>query len=127
MELLIELALQFFGELLFQGLVELGWRGLTSPFERKSTLHPVFVFFTYLILGAISGAVAVWLLPDPMISSPNGRLIHLAVSPILLGFAFELLGRRREKKGRDRLLIDRFSYGFIFAFTFALIRYVFTN
>ncbi len=126
MEILLEFALQLFGEILVQGLLELGWRGVASPFSSESKLHPAFVICVYFLVGALSGAMAVWLVPAALIPSPAVRLANLVISPIVLGFAFELLGRRRVHAGKEALIVDNFSYGFTFALTFGLVRFFFT-
>ncbi len=126
MEILLEFVLQLVGEIMVEGLIELGWRGIASPFRAESKLHPALVIFTYFLVGALSGAIAVWLLPAALIPSPAVRMANLVISPIVLGLAFELLGRRRSQAGRRRLIVDNFSYGFTFALTFGLVRFIFT-
>ena len=127
MEILLELVIQLVGEIVLQGLFELGWRGLASPFRAKTTFHPLLALAIYFVLGIASGFIAVWLVPNALIPSPAVRLANLVVSPIVLGFAFELLGRKRDGSGKYRSVFDRFSYGFTFALTFGLVRYVFAG
>jgi hypothetical protein len=58
-----------------------------------------------------------------LFESPLLQIVNLAVTPILLGFAFEGLGRWRSQHEKPRYAVDRFSYGFVFALVMGLVRY----
>lgn len=76
-------------------------------------------------MGAISGAISVWVFPMHLLASPVMQILNLAVAPIVLGFIFEALGRWRSNHDKPRYLVDRFSFGFTFALTMVLVRYFF--
>jgi hypothetical protein len=126
MEIILEILFQVFGEFILQAIFELLWRGLALPFRRSSFAHPALVLFLYVLIGSVSGFVSVFLLPDALIAAPAIRIVNLILTPVALGFAFELLGRRRDKAGKERFALDRFSYGFTFAFVFGIVRYSLT-
>ena len=76
-------------------------------------------------MGAIAGGISIWLLPMHLVKLPVLQLVNLAVTPILLGFIFEALGRWKANHERPRYAVDRFSYGFTFALAMGLVRYAF--
>ena len=127
MEFLLELLLEFIVEVLVQGAFELGFRGLAEPFRNKRQVGVAWTLFSYALLGAVGGAFSVWLFPMHVLKHPAAQYVNLALTPIALGLAFEWLGRRREAKGKRKMLLDRFSYGFVIALTMGLIRFYFAK
>ena len=125
MEIIIELLLQFLGELVMQATFELGFHGLVEPFRKKRPVNVLLALFGYVLLGAISGSISIWVLPNHLIANPLVQYVNLAITPIALGFTFRWLGNRRQAKGKQKRLLDRFSYGFVFALTMGLIRFIF--
>ena len=127
MEFLLELVIQVFGEFLVQLVFELGFRGLAEPFRTDRPTNVVLAVFGYIGMGLVAGLISLWIVPEHVIDSETLRYINIVATPILMGFLFELLGRRRQKRGKEKLLLDRFSYGFSFALTMGLIRLIFAS
>ena len=127
MEFLLELLLQFVGEFLGQLIFELGFRGLVEPFRTDRPTNAILAVIGYMCMGLIGGMISLWIVPNHVIALTVLRYFNVAATPILLGFVFELLGRRREKGGERKWLLDRFSYGFSFALTMSLVRLVFAS
>lgn len=127
MEFLLEFLLEFVVEVLVQGAFELGFRGLAEPFRKERQVSTAWALFSYVLLGAVGGAISVWLFPMHVLKHPLAQYVNLIITPIALGLAFEWLGHRRESKGKQKMLLDRFSYGFVFALTMGLIRFVFAG
>ena len=126
MEILFELILQVFSEALIQGVFELGGRGIVAAVKKDgSPIDRKLAIFGYLVMGAIAGGISIWVLPMQLLNSPLLQILNLAITPILLGFLFELLGRWKTKNEKTRYFVDRFSYGFTFAITMGLVRYAF--
>ena len=126
-EMLVELVLEFILEMIVQGGFELGFRGLAEPFRTDRRPNMWLGLLAYVFMGAVSGIISIWLIPMQWIKHPILPYANLALTPIALGFAFEWLGRRREAKGKQKMLLDRFSYGFVFALTMGLIRFWFAK
>jgi hypothetical protein len=121
-ELFVRLALEIF----VQGIFELGGRSLVSLFRRDGeTVKPLLAIFGYIAMGAIAGGISIWLIPMHLLKLPALQILNLAITPILLGFIFDALGRCKTNHDKPRHAVDRFSYGFIFALTMGLIRYFF--
>jgi hypothetical protein len=126
-EILLEFVIQFFGELLVQLIFELGFHGLAEPFRSVRKTNLVFAVVCYVCAGLASGAISLLIVPKHLIDSETLRYINLIATPIMLGIFFEVLGHLRQKRGEDKLPLDRFSCGFAFAISMGLIRMVFAN
>jgi len=131
LEFLLEFLLEIGGEVILEAVVELGIYGLadpfrkTEPFQKEWRVNPGWAIFGFVLMGLLGGALSVWMLPMNLLKNPLAQYINLAVTPILLGLLFEWLGRRRERQGKRKMLLDRFSYGFVFALTMGLVRFYF--
>lgn len=55
------------------------------------------------------------------------RLANLVFTPIVVGLLMAALGAWRAWHGQIILRIDRFSYGFLFALSLALVRFGFAH
>ena len=127
MELLFDLLFSFAGEFLVQFLFELGFRALVEPFRGDRPTNVLLALLGYVLLGLLGGAISLLLVPQHLIDPVALRYANLAITPIMLGLAFEWMGKRREQKGKQKRLLDRFSYGFAFALTMGLIRLAFAK
>ena len=126
MEIIFELLAQLVLEIFVQGIFELGGRGIVSSFRKDS--EPVnwwLAICGYILMGAIAGGISIWLFPMHLLAMPVMQIISLAITPIVLGFMFEFMGRWKTSHAKARYAVDRFSYGFTFALTMGLIRYFF--
>ncbi len=125
---MIELVLEFIGEFLLQAcaevLINLGFHSLAEPFRRPP--NPWLAAFGYAIFGAVFGGLSLLVFPDNLVPG-TWRLVNLIVTPIAVGGVMMLMGAWRARRGEPVLGIDRFAYGYIFAFTLALIRFQFAN
>lgn len=126
MEFILELIAQIVLEVAVQGIFELGGRGIVSIFRRDGdTVKPWLAIFGYIAMGAIAGGISIWLIPMHLLKSPALQILNLAITPILLGFIFDALGRWKTNHDKPRHAVDRFSYGFMFALMMGLIRHFF--
>ena len=57
------------------------------------------------------------------------RLIdrNMLVTPVAAGWLMSALGAWRERRGQDRIRIDRFAYGYLFALGLGLVRFFFAG
>jgi hypothetical protein len=131
MEIIVELLLallQVLGELVLQivleALAELGLHSLREPFRRPQPLHPVLASIGYGILGAGAGALSLWLLPSLFITAEWLRIANLLITPVAAGGVMGIFGAWRRRRNQELIRLDRFSYGFLFAFAMALVRLV---
>lgn len=131
MEVILEIFLQVFGEFLIQlfaeALFDLGFASVGEALKRPLAGRPFLAGFGYVILGAVAGALSVWVVPHSLISSPALRAANVFLTPLMVGLCMVGIGQWRVRRGRDKSLLNRFSHGFIFAFAFAVVRYHWTS
>jgi len=108
-------------EMLVQLLFEIGFHGISEPFKRKPSVF--FALVGYAMLGAISGGISVLVFGDLIIKSIEARYINLIVTPVIAGFVMSALGRFKKKRGREVIRLDKWQFGFVFAFFMALVRF----
>ncbi|MFT3799754.1 MAG: hypothetical protein QM766_00910 [Burkholderiaceae bacterium] len=125
LELLIQVVGEFLVQVIGQALLELGLHSLVEPFHRPS--NPWLAAIGYALFGAIFGSLSLLVFPIYLVSSTPMRIANLFVTPLAVGGVMAAMGRWRARRGDQRFRIDRFSYGFLFAFSFALVRFEFAK
>ncbi len=126
---MIEFLFEIFGEILIQVVAQvLAEAGLhTLDDWRNYKANPWLAGLGYALLGAIAGAITVWLLPHYMVHNEVLRKLNLLVAPLAAGGMMALLGAWRAKRGDPVLRIDRFAFGYVFALALALVRFMFAQ
>jgi hypothetical protein len=126
MEFVFEIIFQFLGELFLQilveCLVELGFRYLEDSVSKPR--NPVLSTVGFLIWGALAGGLSLLIFPASLIANVQYRTINLVITPLVAGGVMMLIGRAREKRGAHLVGLDRFGYAFVFAFSMAVVRFV---
>ncbi len=120
-EILGEFVLQFLGEV----LLEVGLQALVAPFRKESSAW--LAALGYAVFGAVLGGLSLLVFPHYLVAAKSLRVANVALSPIAAGLGMAALGAWREKRGQVVLRIDRFSYGYVFALAFGLIRFWFAG
>ncbi len=128
MGIIFEIILGVLGEILLQGvsqvLFELGFYSLVDTLQRKKKRNPFITSIGYFLWGGILGGLSLFVFPDSLITAPEYRVINLAVVPLAAGYAMAKIGVWRRKKGQDLLRLDTFAYGALFAFSTAVVRFI---
>ena len=124
MEALIELIGEFLLQAILEALFELGFHAVAEPFRKPP--NPWLAALGYVIFGATFGAISLAIFPDHL-TPMSWRIINLIFTPIAVGGCMALLGSWRAKRGDPVLRIDRFSYGYLFALSLALVRFSFAT
>lgn len=123
---LLQLVAEFVLQVLVEALAELGLRSLGEPFRRKPT-HPVLAAVGYALLGGVMGGVSLWLMPGHFIEVEWLRMLNLFVTPLAAGAVMAGIGAWRRRNEQTPILLDRFGYGFIFAFAMSAVRFAWGN
>jgi hypothetical protein len=126
---MLDLILQIIGEFLIQIigeiLVELGFHSLAEPF--RTPPNPWLAVIGYGVFGAIAGGLSLIFFPTYLTSTKAWRIANLVITPIAVGLCMAALGAWRTKRGQLVFRIDRFSYGYLFALSLAVIRFNFAK
>lgn len=120
---------EILGEILLQvvleALVELGLHSLAAPFRKRP--NPWFAAIGYALLGACCGGLSLWLIPDHLVETEHVRILNLVVTPIAVGLLMSLIGIWRAHRGQPLLRLDRFAFGYLFALSLALVRFLYAT
>lgn len=131
MEFFFEVILQFLFEFLLQLLMEVfteaGFQSLSEVFKDRQVRNPWAAAFGYFLLGAALGGLSLLIFHKTMIRKPEIRMANLLITPFLMGLVMVLIGKLRRKKGYTLVRLDRFGYGFLFAFGMALVRFLYAT
>lgn len=146
-EAILQVLFELFGEVLLQLFLELlaemglqafhGHRAkrrdarrsaLNEPvFGAGAAPHPLAAALGYALLGAGAGLLSLFVMPQLMIQGHLARLANLLFTPILAGLMMALIGVWRARRGDNVLRLDKFLYGFLFAFALAAVRFQFAG
>lgn len=128
MEFFIELIFEFFGELLlqivFEALAEAGLHIVRKPDPQRAPVAAWKLVVGYTLLGLVVGAISLWIFPYAMAHTHLARVTNLLLAPVASGLAMALIGAWRQRRGQQVLGIDRFAYGYVFALSMAVVRFV---
>jgi hypothetical protein len=123
--------IQLLGELLLQllaeALAEFGLEAIREAIRPSKPGRPLVAAIGYVLLGALFAFVSLWPFPHSFVQHAWLRLANLVIAPSIAGLAAVALGRWRISRGQTGLYLHRFSYGFLFALTFALTRFAFSR
>ncbi|MCX6954555.1 MAG: hypothetical protein NTV51_20570 [Verrucomicrobia bacterium] len=128
MEALLEVVLQILGEFLLelfvQSLAELGARAVAPKLGPVLNTERWLPALGYTLLGGLSGAGTLHFWPQSLIHAPALRVLSLIVVPLLAGATMSALGAWRKSRGQFLIRLDQFGYGWLFAFSFSLVRFI---
>lgn len=122
-EIIVQIIGEFLLQVLGEALAELGFHSLAEPFRKPP--NPWLAAVGYFLFGAIFGGISLWIVSTHLVTSEHWRIVNLIVTPLAVGLGMSAVGAWRARRGQPVLRIDRFSYGYLFALSFALIRYWF--
>ncbi len=129
MEVLFEILFEFLGEFLLQVLaqvfIEVGWHSLSEPFRKQPS--PWLAAVGYAIFGAVIGGLSLLVFPNYLMADKSFRLANAVLSPIAAGLSMAAMGAWRARRGQAVLRVDKFSYGYVFALSWGLVRFFFAS
>ena len=134
MEILFELLFEFLwllAEAALQILFEWGFgyllRSAGDLFKEDRPVSRLLVSMGYVALGIVAGHISLRLFPNYLIRSTAGQWLNLLATPVLAGLAMAATGKWRIRKNQELIHMDRFTYGFLFALTMAIVRFKFAH
>ena len=143
MGIIIEIIIELFVELLIlsagEFLIEALLRGISkisgglfipesnSDSKNEYKVPPPLAALGYLLLGAGSGWLSLFIIPNALITHSTAQIVNLIVTPLAGGAIMELWGRFLKKKEKQTLRLDSFLYGFVLSLGIVLVRYFFAQ
>jgi hypothetical protein len=115
-QILVELFLQFFLEV----LADVIWRRLPEP------ARLVIKALLSAGIAALLGGLSTMLAPAPLFAGEVLRVAYLVVAPAIIGLGMSWIGRYLVNNEKSRSTLEAFGFGWLFAFSFALTRYLLT-
>jgi hypothetical protein len=112
----LEFIISFAGE----WLVDVALLGSGSSDGSQRIALRILVF---AVLGAIVGAITLWLFPEHFIRNQQLRVASLVLSPVVAGAVFTAVGRRRNRKGKRVSALETFWPAYTFALALAVARH----
>ncbi len=116
MGILLELFLQIFGEFALDILLHL----LPSS-ARDRNIY--FGILGYSLLGAVVGALTLFVFPDHLIRSSGLQIANLIVTPLLVAALMAQIGAMRRRRDKRVVRLEEFIYAYATALTFAVVRF----
>jgi hypothetical protein len=114
----LQLLLEIFGE----GLLELALSRIKETTGRQNR-DPFLAAVGYFFLGAILGAISIWVWPERLFSRTAVTGFSLLLSPVAGGAAMEIWGRFRRSRGLDTTNLATFVGGAALALGCAIVRF----
>ena len=129
MEILFEIILEIFGEILFSITSEaighfLLWLGFGSDQtieQKRNSTTPLKGF----VVGILSGLLSLLVISHPIIQNFEFQLLNLFLTPLYIGIWTLTLGEVDKNFGKNPSQQDTFLYGATFGFAFALTRLIY--
>jgi hypothetical protein len=122
---IVEILLEVFFQVAIEAVVALVSRCIKNMLSESDVVSPVFAAAYYLLLGAIFGAVSVFIIPHPILRPARIHGISLIVSPLITGLIMSQVGVLLRRNGKKTVRIESFAYGFTFALGVAAVRFAY--
>jgi hypothetical protein len=122
LEPILMFVLELFGEILLEGLFELGLEGVKQARGRENR-HPLVASLGYLLLGAAIGVLWVWLVPGRILRGRALQGASLVLGPLFAGVVMEAWGRSRRAAGHATTNLATWYGGAAFALGIAVVRF----
>lgn len=124
LEFLFEVLGEFIFQIILEGLAEAGLHVVSNPQSKPP--NPFLAAIGYALFGAMAGGLSLLIFPHNFVPAA-WRITNMLVTPVAAGWMMSALGAWRERRGQDRIRIDRFAYGYLFALGLGLIRLLFSS
>ena len=123
-ELLIQVVIEGIGQILVEGVFELGLDAVVDSLRRESESRPVLAAIGHLLLGALAGAISLLAVPHRLVPRSSLPGLSVVLSPLANGIVMHAIGRRWDDRPNDRPAPFTFRAGVLFGFAMALVRFV---
>jgi len=126
-ELLFEIFGEFFLQIVFEVLASAGLHFVRNTDQGQTSNGSLKLVFGYALMGAMAGGLSLLVFSGAFVHSHTAKVANLIITPLLSGAAMAGIGLWRQRRGQVVVGLDRFFYGFVFAFAMAGIRFLWAN
>lgn len=131
MEIILEFIFGIFGEIFLQLFAEffadLGISSMLETATPRKDRNPIFAFIGYALFGGIIGGVSLIFFPELLLENKSYAISNMIITPLIAGSMMATIGGIRRRRYFKLLRLDSFFYGYIFALSMAVTRYVFST
>lgn len=126
-EVIVQILIEIFGQILFELLAEFGIRSTSNALGLQKPKNPLLAAIGYILLAGLGAAISLYVFPTHFVKRAELRVMNLILTPVAVGLIMGIRGKILLKKQKEPIRIDSFFYGFLFALTFAAIRFFFVQ
>ena len=105
-------------------LIELGFGSVRELLRQRTRAHPAVAGIGVALLGGLAGVLTSVIWPTRILRPAAFPGTSLLVSPLVTGLVMDRYGQWRERGGVERSTLATFWGGALFAFSMALVRFV---
>ena len=125
--LILEPLLEALFEFLAAVLADVILRFLGEVFEPPEMQNSLRTIVGHAVFGLAVGGLSLVIFPYHLVHPSKIHGASLIISPIITGALLSWVGALLRKRDKKAIQIESFSYGFVFAFGIALVRFLFQN
>lgn len=129
MEVVFELLLELFGEVLINlvfSLLGLAGEHALQPYRRPVPRSAAASIASHVVFGAMLGGLSLLVFRRSMVTDDLARVATLFFAPVSAGGLSALIGVVLRKRGKDTVPLERFGYAYLFAFSASAVRFLAT-
>jgi len=115
--------LELVGQVFFELFAELGLRSIGNALGFSKPKNRYLSFLGYIIIASLGAMVSILIFKEHFIKNEAMRIANLILTPIVLGIIMKYRGKKLELNNVSSIRLDSFWYGYVFALTFALVRF----
>ena len=118
-----EILLQIFAEI----LIEFGFGAIAKAARERSRSHPIITVVGALLSGGLVGVLTSLIWPTRIFEPGPWPGVSLMLSPVITGLVMRSYGQWAERKRGQRSFLASFWGGALFAFSMALVRFIWVH
>jgi len=126
-EIIIGLIAEIIIQIIIEGLLFFGFDSLAGSFKEYKIANKYLAITGCFLLGGIVGLISYSIYPHPIVKSTFFPGISIIISPVFVGLVMKKLGDVRIKSGKRISILLTFLGGAVFAFAYALVRFLLTQ
>ena len=111
-------------EVVLQIFMSLGFESVVKSLKGSKDISKYLAFSGLAIFGGLFGLFSFFIYPHRIMNNPLFPGVSLVISPIIVGYIMYTFGKMRVESGKETSYLSTFRGGLIFAFAYALIRFL---